>query len=249
MTKHYGLLGFPLSHSFSALYFAEKFRAEKIEACYRNYEIASVEEVRKLVTQELLSGINVTIPHKQAILPLLDTVSEEAAAIGAVNVVRVVRCGKDIRLEGYNTDVVGFRRSLRPLLEAHHQRALVLGTGGASRAVVYALRQLGIEVRCVSRTAKEGVATYEELTPEIMATHCLIVNCTPLGTYPDVDTCPPLPYDFLSEEHLLYDLVYNPAETLFLRKGKERGAATKNGHEMLVLQAEAAWSIWNEEAL
>lgn len=247
MKAHYGLFGFPLGHSFSAQYFAEKFQREQREAVYQNYEIASVNEVMACVKQASLLGFNVTIPYKQAILPLLDSVSQEAAAIGAVNVVCVERKAGTIRLHGHNSDIIGFEQSLRPLLQPQHTHALVLGTGGASRAVVYALQRLGIEVQLVSRKASPTAYSYEQLTPALLQQYTLIVNCTPLGTFPKVDTCPPLPYEALTEAHLLYDLVYNPAETRFLLQGKAQGATIKNGYEMLVLQAEAAWNIWQQQ--
>lgn len=246
MKDLYGLIGYPLGHSFSAKYFAEKLAAEGIDAVYRNFERPSVVGVREWAEEEkALRGFNVTIPHKQNILGLLDTLSPEAGAIGAVNVVRVERTATGVRLHGYNSDVVGFSRSLSPLLQPHHRRALVLGTGGASLAVCHALRSVGVAVTSVSRTAREGRLTYEDLTPEVMQTHTVVVNCTPLGTFPKVEECPPIPYDCLTERHLLYDLVYNPAETKFLLQGKERGATTKNGLEMLHLQAEAAWEMWH----
>lgn len=245
--KHYGLLGFPLEHSFSAAYFAQKFRTENIVARYDNYERSSIEDFRNWIEDTQLVGFNVTIPHKKAVIPFLDAVSEEAATIGAVNVVKVERhCGQ-LFLRGYNSDVIGFTNSLLPLLETHHTHALVLGTGGASQAVVYALEKLGIATHVVSRQPKEGQYSYNDVTPTLLKTCCLIVNCTPLGTYPKVDTCPHLPYEALTEQHLLYDLVYNPEETLFLQKGRLQGAKTKNGYDMLVLQAEAAWQFWNED--
>lgn len=244
--KRYGLLGYPLGHSFSASFFAEKFKREGIAARYDNYERPSVEHLREWVEEAQLSGFNVTIPHKQAVISFLDAVTDDAKAIGAVNVVKVEEKDGKLFLRGYNSDVIGFANSLLPLLKEHHRKAFVLGTGGASRAVVYALEKLNIEVHLVSRRPQQGQYTYEMLTPELLSTHHLIVNCTPLGTYPNVDTCPALPYEALTAQHLLYDLVYNPEETLFLSKGREQGAVTKNGYEMLILQAEAAWQFWQE---
>ena len=242
----YGLVGYPLGHSFSASFFAEKFKTEGIDARYDNYEMPTVAGLRQLVDENThLRGLNVTIPHKQAVMPLLDSLSDEARAIGAVNVIRICRSeGAAPVLEGHNTDVVGFVRSLRPLLCEHHQQALVLGTGGAARAILHGLRSLGIRPVSVSRTARPGVLTYDELSPQVMAEHTVIVNCSPVGMSPRVETCPDIPYHLLTPRHLLYDLVYNPLETRFLAQGKAQGAVVKNGLEMLHLQALAAWDIW-----
>lgn len=239
--KYFGLIGHPLGHSFSARYFAEKFAAEGIDARYDNFDLDDIGEVETL---RRLSGFNVTIPYKQAIIPYLDGMSDEARAIGAVNTVRV----ENGRFYGYNTDVIGFRESLRDWLakdNASVRSALVLGTGGASKAVCYALSQLGIAWQLVSRTPKEDCLTYDDLRKETaLASIDLVVNCTPLGTFPNVDTCPDLPYESLNPAIRLYDLVYNPEETLFLRRGREQGCPVKNGLEMLHRQAEAAWKIW-----
>lgn len=243
----FGLLGFPLGHSFSARYFAEKFAREGISAEYLNFECTSLADFRSRIEGEYphLRGFNVTIPHKQAIMPLLDELAPEAAAIGAVNVVCVERrADGSTRWVGHNSDYIGFERSLQPLLQPCDTDALVLGTGGASKAVLYSLSRLGISAYPVSRNRREGVMAYEDLTPEIMQRCSVVVNCTPLGMSPRVDACPALPYELLGPQHLLYDLVYNPAETLFLRKGSERGARTKNGAEMLERQALAAWEMW-----
>lgn len=246
---HYGLVGYPLGHSFSASFFSEKFRNESVDARYDNYEMPTVDGLRRLVDEDVkLRGLNVTIPHKQAVIPLLDALSAEARAIGAVNVIRIRRDESgDAVLEGHNSDVVGFVDSLRPLLCEHHRRALVLGTGGASRAIVYGLRSLGIHPTYVSRTPSEGMLTYAELTPEVMAENTVIVNCSPVGMSPHTDKCPDIPYHLLTSRHLLYDLVYNPLETRFLALGREQGAVVKNGLEMLHLQALAAWNIWQQE--
>lgn len=243
--KRYGLLGYPLGHSFSARFFAEKFRSEGIDAEYVNFEMPAVDGLREFVAADpALCGLNVTIPHKQAVVPLLDVLTDEARAIGAVNVIAIGRREGSLRLVGANTDAVGFRRSIEPLLRPCHRRALVLGTGGASRAVVYVLRQLGIEPVYVSRTERQGAFTYAALTADVVREYRVIVNCSPVGMYPHTDECPALPYDALTEDHLLYDLVYNPEETLFMRRGRERGATVKNGLEMLHLQALAAWDVW-----
>lgn len=246
--KLYGLLGYPLGHSFSAKYFAEKFAKEGVDATYKNFEFAEVADaVAYLLQQDDLQGFNVTIPHKQAIMPYLNGLSAEAEAIGAVNVVCVKRdADGTVKLLGCNSDVVGFSNSIQPLLRPKlHSKALVLGTGGASKAVMYGLRKLGVEPIYVSRTPKEGQLTYNDLTPEVMRDYKVIVNCTPLGMYPKVDACPDIPYQYLTPDHLLYDLVYNPLETLFMKRGAAQGAVVKNGLEMLHLQAEAAWVDWN----
>lgn len=241
--RHYGLIGHPLGHSFSARFFADKFAAEGIDACYDNYDLNSIDEVRDLWPR--LAGFNVTIPYKQDIIPYLSSMSEEAQAIGAVNVVRV----SGDQLHGYNTDVIGFRESLRPLLQPWHTHALVLGTGGASKAVCHALNQLGIAWTYVSRTPRPGYLTYEQLRqePQHIAESLLIVNCSPLGTYPHIEGCPDIPYDRLTPRHLCYDLVYNPERTRYMELASAQGASVKNGLEMLHLQALAAWDIWNRE--
>lgn len=240
----FGLIGFPLSHSFSKGFFTEKFEKEGITGCrYENFPIPEIGQFPRLWEETPgLEGLNVTIPYKQAVIPFLDELSEAVKEIGAVNCIR----RQDGRLKGYNTDVIGFRRSLEPLLHPHHTKALILGAGGAAKAVKFALRQLGIAYTEVSRKYTDGTIGYEAVTPEIMKSHLLIVNTTPLGMYPDIAGAPPIPYDLISKDHLLYDLIYNPAETRFLQHGAAHGAAVKNGHEMLVLQAEASWEIWNE---
>ena len=189
-----------------------------------------------------LRGLNVTLPHKQAVIPLLDEMSDEAREIGAVNVIRV----RDGRLRGYNSDIIGFSESIKPLLKPHHTKALVLGTGGASKAICVGLTRLGLEWTYVSRTPREGMITYEDLTPEVMAEYTVIVNCSPVGMYPKVDAAPAIPYECLTPRHLLFDLVYNPEDTLFMQKGRAHGATVKNGLEMLHLQAIASWRFWNE---
>ena len=243
----YGLAGYPLGHSFSASFFNKKFKDEGISAAYQNFEVENISSMRSIVSAHPnLRGFNVTIPHKQHILAMLDTVSEAAQAIGAVNVVRLTKKDGSVRWEGHNTDHIGFLQSLQPLLRECHRKALVLGTGGASKAIIYALQNIGIETTCVSRTKKEGMLTYSELTEETINSHQIIVNCSPVGTYPHVEECPDIPYQWLGQDHLLYDLVYNPETTLFLKKGAQRGCTVKNGLEMLHLQALAAWNIWNQ---
>lgn len=248
MVELYGLLGYPLGHSFSAKYFAEKFKQEHIDAEYRNFEYPSVEEAMQyLLKQPTLKGFNVTIPYKQEVMPYLKGFSPEADAIGAVNVVCVKQTAEgEPLLYGCNSDVIGFTNSIKPLLNPEvHKRALVLGTGGASKAVVHGLKQLGIEPMYVSRNAASGRLTYADLTKEVMNLYKVIVNCSPVGMYPKVDNCPNIPYQWIGTDHLLYDLVYNPLETLFMKRGAERGAKVKNGLEMLHLQAEAAWDMWH----
>ena len=238
----YGLIGYPLGHSFSRKFFTEKFAREEREAQYLNFEIPSIEEFPDVVKNNPdLRGLNVTIPYKQQVMPYLDGISEEAKAIGAVNVVKVSKEG----LIGYNSDVIGFVNSIRPLLKPHHKKALILGTGGASKAIHYGLtKKLGMETLFVSRTARDGVITYHDITPDTLKEYEVIVNCSPVGMFPHVDECPALPYEAMSEANLLYDLVYNPEETLFMKKGAEQGAAVKNGLEMLHLQALASWEFW-----
>lgn len=252
--KRYGLVGFPLGHSFSAGYFARKFETLGLTGCclYENFPVENIDELR-VVLPEGVEGFNITIPHKRNILPLLAEIDPEAEAVGAVNCVRVRADGS---FKGYNTDVYGFEVSLRRMLDAGGDplrrdgalSALVLGTGGAAQAVHHVLRKLGIEYLEVSRTAGGAQRlSYDQLTPEVMDRHRLIVNTTPLGMYPNLSARAALPYDAIGEGYYLYDLIYNPAETAFLREGRVRGAWVKSGLEMLVLQAERSWEIWTEE--
>ena len=275
----YGLIGYPLGHSFSRKFFTEKFEKEGMDAQYLNFEIPSIEEFPEIIKNNPeLRGLNVTIPYKQQVMQYLDDISEEAKAIGAVNVVRIERpspqpspiMGRETMwnagnkpdglpikgdmseglrgsLIGYNSDVIGFVESIRPLLKAHHKKALILGTGGASKAIRYGLeKKLGMKTLFVSRSAREGMITYEEVTAEVLKEYEVIVNCSPVGMYPHVDECPALPYEAMNENNLLYDLVYNPLETLFMKKGAEQGATVKNGLEMLHLQAIASWKFWEK---
>ena len=248
----YGLVGFPLKHSFSSKFFAEKFAREGINAEYLNFEIEDILQLRDVIIfNQRLRGLNVTIPYKEQVIPFLDALSPEAREIGAVNTIKIEReQGKMYfyRLTGYNTDYIGFKKSIQPLIRPEiHQKALILGTGGASKAVAQTFSDLNIEYKYVSRTPKENQFTYTQLNEEIMRQYKIIVNASPVGTFPVTEECPDIPYEFLSTEHLLYDLVYNPAETLFLKKGKAHGGTTKNGAEMLELQALAAWKIWTNE--
>ncbi|TAE28325.1 MAG: shikimate dehydrogenase [Cytophagales bacterium] len=242
MTR-FGLIGYPLTHSFSKKYFAEKFAREGITDCqYDLYEMADVaEHLPALLKTPGLHGLNVTIPHKQAVLPFLTQLDQSAQKVGAVNVIRLESDGT---LTGFNSDYYGFRQSLEEWKPELPLAALVLGTGGASKAVVAALTDLGVAYKLVSRTKTDDNLTYDEL-PGQLGHYPLIINCSPVGTYPQVDQAPDLPYDELTPNHWLYDLVYNPAETEFMHRGLERGAHVLNGHRMLVLQAEKAWEIWN----
>ena len=242
----FGLVGYPLGHSFSESFFNNKFNSEGIDAQYLNFEIPNINEFRNIINNNTnLRGLNVTIPYKEQVIPYLDDIDITASEIGAVNVVKFIRNGNNPILKGFNSDVIGFCNSLKPLLKPHHTYALVLGTGGAAKAIAHGLKSLGIEPIYVSRTKKDGVLTYNELTPEIIEKYQVIVNTTPAGMYPHVDTCPDIPYHLLTPQHLCYDVVYNPEVTLFMKKSQEQGAMVKNGLEMLILQALAAWEIWN----
>lgn len=244
--KKYGLIGYPLGHSFSMGYFNEKFKNEAINAVYENFEIPDIQDITTVIgSNPDLAGFNVTIPYKEKVMDYLDYIAPEAAEIGAVNVVKVTHNGERAVLKGFNSDVVGFVNSIKPLLRPLHKKALVLGTGGASKAVEYGLRKLGLETIKVSRTEKDNTITYGQVTPELLSEYKVIVNCTPCGMAPHFDEFPNLPYDSIDDSFLLYDLIYNPEETLFLRKGKEKDATVKNGLEMLLLQAEEGWNIWN----
>ena len=245
----YGLIGYPLGHSFSIGYFNKKFQNESIDASYENFEIPSIENLTEILdSNPELKGLNVTIPYKEKVISYLDSISPEARAIGAVNVIKVTHKGNKTELKGYNSDVIGFTQSIEPLLERYHKKALVLGTGGASKAIIFSLKSLGMETLTVSRFDRQGCIKYEDVTPEMIQEYNVIVNCTPCGMYPHADECPNLPYDAMDNHTLLYDLIYNPDETLFLKKGKAKGATVKNGLEMLLLQAFASWNFWNSDA-
>ena len=246
--KKYGLIGYPLGHSFSKNFFNEKFHSESIDAEYVNFEIPSIKELPGVLLENHdLAGLNVTIPYKEQVIPYLDELDSDAAAIGAVNVIKIIRPAKGkIKLVGYNSDIMGFTQSIEPLLEPQHKKALILGTGGASKAIYHGLKKLGIEARFVSRTPREGMFTYEDLTPAVMDEYKVIINCTPVGMYPRANEYPNIPYECLTPNHLLYDLLYNPDTTLIMKKGADKGAITKNGLEMLLLQAFGAWDIWNK---
>ena len=242
----YGLIGYPLVHSFSISYFNQKFIDEKIDAVYENFEIPTIDLLPEVIDSNPdLRGLNVTIPYKQKVMPFLDAISQEAMAIGAVNVIKVTREGGKSRLKGYNSDVIGFTKSIESMLEKVHKKALILGTGGASKAVDYGLKSLGLETVFVSRYQRPGTIQYEDITPDIIKEYNVIVNCTPCGMYPHTEECPKLPYEAMDNRTILYDLIYNPDTTLFMKKGAEHGANTKNGLEMLLLQAFASWDFWH----
>lgn len=243
--KLFGLLGRNISYSFSRGYFTEKFELLDLENHeYVNFDIDSITDFTKVINknQNFLRGMNVTIPYKEKVFPFLDKIDKKAKKIGAVNTIKFTKRGK---LKGYNTDEYGFRKSLKPLLKKHHKKALILGTGGASKAIAFVLKKLNVKYKFVSRNPKKNEFSYAEIDENTIQEFTIIINCTPLGMHPNIEVCPAIPYKFLSEQHLLYDLIYNPVETLFLKKGKEKGVTTKNGLEMLELQAEKAWKIWN----
>jgi shikimate dehydrogenase len=235
-----------LGHSFSISYHNQRFADEGINAKYLNFEIPSIDELPEVLSSNPdLKGLNVTIPYKEKVMPFLDYISPEARAIGAVNVIKVIHEGKKIKLKGYNSDVIGFTQSIEPMLETYHKKALILGTGGASKAINYGLKSLGLETVFVSRYERPDTIQYERITPEIIKEYNVIVNCTPMGMYPKTEVCPNLPYEAMDDHTILYDLIYNPDETLFMKRGKQYGAQTKNGLEMLLLQAFASWEFWN----
>lgn len=243
----YGLIGYPLGHSFSISYFNQRFADEGINAKYENFEIPSIDILPEILDKYPdLRGLNVTIPYKEKVIPFLDSLSPEARAIGAVNVIRVTHEGNKIQLKGFNSDVIGFTQSIEPMIDKKwHKKALILGTGGASKAVSYGLKSLNIEPVYVSRYERPGTILYSQVTPDIVKEYNVIVNCTPVGMYPHTEECPTLPYEAMDSHTILYDLIYNPDQTLFMRKGAEHGADVKNGLEMLLLQAFASWEFWN----
>jgi shikimate dehydrogenase len=247
--QRFGLIGYPLSHSFSSVYFAKKFTDLDIkDAVYENFAIENIHQFEELLKKYPdLAGLNVTIPYKEQIIPYLHEIDEVAGNVKAVNTIKFIKNnnGKTI-LKGYNTDIYGFETSIRPFIQSYHKKALILGTGGASKAIKFILNRLNISYVSASiEELKEDEIRYEDIDKAMMEDRLLIINATPLGTYPKVDTCAPIPYECITPRHVLFDLVYNPEETLFLKKGKERGAKTSNGLKMLHLQAEKAWEIWN----
>jgi shikimate dehydrogenase len=247
--KRYGLLGYPLTHSFSKRYFTEKFETENIESTYENFEIDSITKFPEILENNPeIIGLNVTIPYKEQVLPYLDELNDSAREIKAVNTIRVTRTESGVHLKGFNTDTFGFESTLTPLLKEHHKKALILGTGGASKALKYVLKKLGIEYLSASiEELKENEIRYEDIDEQMISERLLIINATPLGTYPKVDTFPNIPYEFISDKHLLFDLVYNPEVTQFMAKGMANGAVAKNGYDMLLGQANKAYEIWNSE--
>jgi shikimate dehydrogenase len=247
--KKYGLIGYPLTHSFSKRFFTEKFEKENIGAVYDNFEIDSVSLFPEIIKNyPELSGLNVTIPYKEQIIPFLNELDEAAEKVGAVNTVKINRTNKGTWLKGFNTDTHGFETSLKPLLQPHHKKALILGTGGASKAIKFVLNKLKINFISASiEELQEKEIRYEDIDENLMNERLLIINATPLGTYPKVETYPPIPYEFISANHLLFDLVYNPEETFFMKKGKKQGATVKNGYEMLLNQALKSYEIWNSK--
>jgi shikimate dehydrogenase len=245
---NYGLIGFPLANTFSVNYFGGFFAMNELSHSYKNYAISHLESLYDLITREHLSGINVTIPHKLHILDYLTALSDEAKEIGAVNCVKIVLADEQPLLKGFNTDVYGFRQSLLPLLQPWHQQALVLGTGGASLAVQFVLKQLGISYVCVSRNQPDALH-YEDIDKAVIRSHQLIINCTPVGMHPASHKVPQIPYEFMTDLHIAYDLIYLPKETLFIQQSKEKGATVKNGLEMLHLQAQKSWEIWNDDTI
>ena len=245
----FGLIGFPLGHSFSKEYFNNKFISEHISNVdFQNFELESLHNLYQLIKENpQLGGFTVTIPYKEAILPLMNKVSKEVEEIQALNVVKISRQGEEIYLSGYNTDVYGFEKSLREQNQPHHRQALVLGRGGAAKAVAFVLERSGIDYLFVSRNPEnKHTIAYKDLIKEIIDSHTMVINTTPLGMFPKVDSCPDIPYQYLSDKHFLFDLVYNPKQTVFLQKGMERGAKICNGYDMLCYQADKAWEIWNE---
>jgi len=245
--KTFGLLGKSLLHSFSKSYFDKKFESENLNYQYLNFELNNIEDLPELLSNNPdICGLNVTIPYKQQVIKFLNEIDKEATFIGAVNTIRIIRKGNKITLIGYNTDAYGFEHSLKLHLKKHYRKALVLGTGGASKAVGFVLRKHGISVTDVSRhPLKLNQISYEFINKNTINDHLIIINTTPLGMHPNESSFPKIPYEFIGDQHLLFDLVYNPAETIFLKKGKENGANTVNGTNMLHLQAEQSWKVWN----
>lgn len=245
--RFFGLIGKSLEHSFSPVYFKEKFEREGIQdSYYQLFPLKTIDEFNQLINDfSELTGVNVTIPYKKSIIPFLDEIDENAKEINAVNTIKFERINSKLVLKGFNTDYLGFVDSLKPYLKDYHKSALILGTGGGSAAVAYALKKMGINYIKVSRNPVREVLSYNELTEEIIREYNLIINTTPLGMFPDIETYPQIPYSAISKDHILFDLIYNPTKTVFLKKGQEKGATIINGSEMLISQAEYAWKIWN----
>lgn len=247
--KQYGVIGNPLHHSYSKAYFNEKFQEQAIDARYDNYLLPTIKDVMKILNDTPnLCGLNVTIPYKEQVMEYLDEIDDEAKEIGAVNVIKITEKNGKRFLKGYNSDWFGFTEAIKPFLKPHHTHALILGTGGASKGILYALKKLKINTQFVSRDPSKGL-TYKQLTKEILQQHTIIVNTTPVGTFPEVKHCPPIPYHFLTDKHLVYDLIYNPIRTLFLHQAETRGATTCNGWQMFLNQAHKAYVIWEGKDL
>jgi shikimate dehydrogenase len=246
--KKYGLIGYPLTHSFSKKFWTEKFEKERQDSSYENFEIESIIKIKEIIQNNPdLVGLNVTIPYKEQVIPYLDELEDAALEVGAVNTIKINRAGDKIFLKGYNSDTYGFESTLKPLLKEFHAKALILGTGGASKAIKYVLKKLNIDFISASiMELRENEISYEDITQEIIKERLLIINATPLGTYPKVDTFPLIPYEFITKKHLLFDLVYNPETTRFMEFGKAKGATVNNGYDMLIGQALRSYEIWNE---
>ncbi len=240
--RKFGLIGKNISYSFSKNYFEQKFKILKLyNHQYDNFDIQNINEFSKIIVNDLI-GLNVTIPYKEQVLDFLDEIDDDAAEIGAVNTIKITHN----KLKGFNTDIYGFEESLKPFLQKHHTKALVLGTGGASKAVIFVLKKLAIDYLIVSRNPVNDQISYQNITKKILKSHTIIVNCTPIGTFPKIDLCPDIPYQYITNNHLLFDLIYNPSKTKFLSKGEAKGAIISNGLKMLELQAEKSWKIWNQ---
>jgi shikimate dehydrogenase len=245
--RTFGLIGYPLTHSFSPDFFNKKFQNLGINAIYKAFSISNITELKIVISENPhLEGLNVTIPYKESVLPFLNQIDSNAKAIGAVNCIKITRKNNLPFLIGYNTDYIGFEMSFVPLLKSHHQKAIILGNGGAAKAISYVLSKLNIPFIFIVRNPKQSnELAFSDVDKSIFDEYKIIINSTPLGMYPNIDKCPEIAYEYINESHLLYDLVYNPQESLFLKKGKLQGAQTKNGYEMLILQAEKSWDIWN----
>jgi len=241
----FGLVGFPLTQSFSQKYFSQKFEKEGRSAQYKNFEIDSIGEFPEIFDDSTIKGLNVTIPYKERVMPFVDELDPIAEKVGAVNVIKVSDKNGKLYLKGYNSDVFGFEESIKKYLKPNHTHALILGSGGASKAVRYVLKELGICFSIVSRRLKTDWLTYDLLTPELVKANQLIINTTPLGMFPNVEGFPNIPYQAITANHFVFDLIYNPEQTLFMKKCMDNGAVAVNGYEMLVKQAEKAWEIWN----
>ncbi len=247
--KTYGLIGRSIGYSFSRKFFSDKFEKEgKNDHRYINFDFQSIDEFpAALKADPSIAGLNCTIPYKQEIMPFLDEIDDEAAAVGAVNTIKLISTSEGVKLKGYNTDVIGFENALKPLLASHHKKALILGTGGASKAIKYILSKLGLDYvsASIEKQLFEKELRYESIDQHLLEACLVVINATPLGTFPNVDSCPDIPYEFLTPDHVLFDLVYNPEVTRFMSYGNKIGATTKNGYDMLVGQAIASWEIWN----